>query len=122
LGIVLTLIVAGSGYFFGPHPEFDASIAIVVGLLLGVMAVFLAAINRRILIDTSDPLLDRAAERWLGERKIRAHVHSLLLDDDNAALFVRAEHDVAQSHATGEALADHVRTALDKTAHAVYWT
>jgi zinc transporter 9 len=121
LGIVLTLIVAGSGYFFGPHPEFDASIAIVVGLLLGVMAVFLAAINRRILIDTSDPLLDRAAERWLGEREIRAHVHSLLLDDDSAVLFVRAEHDVAQSHAIGEAMTSDLKRTLDKTAQAVYW-
>ena len=91
LGIVLTLVVAGSGYFFGPHPEFDASIAIVVGVLLGVMAVFLAAINRRLLIDTSDPMLDRAAERWLGEQQIRAHVHSLMLDDDSAVLFVRAD-------------------------------
>jgi zinc transporter 9 len=121
LGIVLTLIVAGSGYFFGPHPEFDASIAIVVGLLLGVMAVFLAAINRRILIDTSDPLLDRAAERWLLERKIRAHVHSLLLDDDSAVLFVRAEHDVAQSHAIGEAMTSDLKRTLGKTAQAVYW-
>jgi zinc transporter 9 len=121
LGIVLTLIVAGSGYLFGPHPEFDASIAIAVGLLLGVMAVFLAAINRRILIDTSDPLLDRAAERWLGEQNIRAHVHSLLLDDDSAVLFVRAEHEVAHSHAIGEALSRELHQALGKTAQAVYW-
>jgi solute carrier family 30 (zinc transporter), member 9 len=121
LGIVLTLIVAGSGYLFGPHPEFDASIAIVVGLLLGVMAVFLAGINRRILIDTSDPLLDRAAERWLGEQKIRAHVHSLLLDDDSAVLFVRAEHEVSHSHAIGEALSRELHQALGKTAQAVYW-
>lgn len=122
LGIVLTLIVAGSGYFFGPQPAFDASIAIAVGLLLGVMATFLAAINRRILIDSSDPMLDHAARHWLLEQGIVAHVHSLILDDDTAVLFIRAERDVAQSHAIGEALADHVRTALDKTAHAVYWT
>lgn len=122
LGIVLTLIVAGSGYFFGPHPEFDASIAIVVGLLLGAMATFLAALNRRILIDTSDPLLDRTARGWLLEHGIGADVHSLILDDDTAVLFIRAQGDVPQSHAIGEALADHVRTTLDKTAHAVYWT
>jgi zinc transporter 9 len=122
LGIVLTLIVAGSGYVFGPHPEFDASIAIVVGLLLGAMATFLAAINRRILIDTSDPQLDEAARRWLLDQGIGAHVHSLLLDDDSAVLFVRVERDVAQSHAIGEALSEHVKTTLGKTAYAVYWT
>src|SRR5690348_11687954 len=80
LGIVLTLIVAVSGYVLGPRPEFDASIAIVVGLLLGTMAVFLATINRRILIDTSDAEVDRASEQWLRERRIDAHVHSLILD------------------------------------------
>jgi divalent metal cation (Fe/Co/Zn/Cd) transporter len=121
IGIVLTRIVAGSGYFLGPHPEFDASIAIVVGLLLGAMALFLAAINRRILIDTSDAALDRAAEEWLRAHGIRAHVDSLILDDDNALLFVRAEHDVAQSHAIGEALSGHVQEALGMAARAVYW-
>jgi solute carrier family 30 (zinc transporter), member 9 len=121
LGIVLTLIVAGSGYFFGPHPEFDASIAIAVGVLLGLMATFLAAINRRLLIDTSDPILDRAAERWLAEHRIRAHVHSLVLDDDSAVLFVRAQNDVAGSFAIGEALKKHLQSAVRKTADDVYW-
>src|SRR5207244_2599940 len=58
LGILLTLVVAGTSYFLGPHPEFDASIAITVGVLLGVMAILLAGLNRRLLIDSSDPILD----------------------------------------------------------------
>lgn len=121
LGIVLTLIVAVSGYFIGPRPEFDASIAIVVGVLLGVMAIFLAAINRRILIDTSDPLLDRTALQWLREHAIAAEVHSLVLDDDSALLFVRPESDVDDSHAIGEALAAHALAASGKHVDAVYW-
>lgn len=121
LGIVLTLIVAVSGYYLGPHPEFDASIAIVVGLLLGAMAVFLATINRRILIDTADADIDRTAERWLRERHIDASVLSLVLDDDSAMLFVRANGDVPQSNAIGDALADHVQATLGKRAEAVYW-
>ena len=96
LGIVLTLIVAGSGYLFGAHPVLDASVAIVVGVLLGAMATFLAAINRRLLIDTSDPQVDRAAERWLAERRLFARVHSLVLDDDSAILFVRANDEIAR--------------------------
>src|SRR5262249_20589613 len=40
LGIVLTLLVAGVSMIGGPRPEFDALIAIVVGVLLGVMALF----------------------------------------------------------------------------------
>ncbi len=54
-GILLTLLVAGVAVVFGPRPEFDAAVAILVGLILGGMAVFLAALNRRLLIDTSDP-------------------------------------------------------------------
>jgi hypothetical protein len=82
---------------------------------------FLAAINRRLLIDSSDPLLDRAAEQWLREQQIRAHVHSLMLDDDSAILFVRADEDVVESFAIGEALKDHLRKANGKTANGVYW-
>ena len=43
LGILLTLLVAGISFVWGPHPVFDAAVAIVVGVLLGVMALFLAA-------------------------------------------------------------------------------
>src|SRR5713101_7237492 len=62
LGILLTLMVAVVSFLWGPHPAFDAAVAIAVGALLGAMAIFLAAINRRLLIDSSDPGLDRAAE------------------------------------------------------------
>ena len=121
LGIALTLVVSGVAYFFGPHPEFDAIVAIAVGVILGVLAMFLAAINRRLLIDTSDPVIDDAAERWLGTRNIRAHVHSLVLDDASAIVFIRAETEVPRSFEIGEALKDHLKTALDKMANAVYW-
>src|SRR4051794_4481872 len=44
LGIVLTLVVGGVSYWLGPHPEFDAAVAVGVGVLLGVMAIFLAGL------------------------------------------------------------------------------
>ena len=89
LGILLTLIVAGVSFLWGPHPAFDAAVAIAVGALLGVMAIFLAAINRRLLIDSSDPVLDRAADRFLAEKGLPAKVSSILVDDDRGVLFVR---------------------------------
>ena len=46
-------------------------VAFAVGVLLGVMAMFLAALNRRLLIDTSDPMLDRAAEALASQRRHR---------------------------------------------------
>ncbi len=58
------------------------------------MAIFLATLNRRLLIDTSDPEIDAAAARWLDAKKIPADVRSLVLDDDRAVVFVRADREV----------------------------
>jgi zinc transporter 9 len=120
LGILLTLVVGAVGYLWGAHPEFDAAVAILVGALLGVMAFFLAAINRRLLIDSSDPALDAEAQRWLAARNIRADVRSLLLDDDRAVVFVRAAEEVPHSFAVGEALKVHMQPR-GKIIDAVYW-
>ena len=120
LGILLTLLVAGISWVRGPNPIFDATVAISVGVLLGAMALFLAALNRRLLIDASDPEVNSAAQAWLVTRNIRAEVKSLVLDDDRAVVFVRAEHDLRDSFAIGEALKAQLATT-GKTIDAVYW-
>ena len=120
LGILLTLVVAGISWIWGPNPVFDAVVAISVGVLLGVMALFLATLNRKLLIDTSDPEVDRAARDWLAAREIRADVKSLVLDDDRAVVFVRAQHDVRDSFDVGEALKAQLATD-GKKVDAVYW-
>ena len=120
LGILLTLLVAAISIVWGPRPVFDAAVAIVVGLLLGGMALFLAAINRRLLIDASDPAIDHEAQAWLAARDIRGTVSSLVLDDDRAIVFVRAEPEVRESFAVGEALNAQL-AANRKTVEAVYW-
>jgi hypothetical protein len=84
------------------------------------MALFLATLNRRLLIDTADPEVDRAAQAWLATREIRADVKSLVLDDDRAVVFVRAQHEVRDSFAVGEALKAQLATT-GKTVDAVYW-
>jgi len=126
LGIVLTLVVAGVSMVFGPRPTFDAIVAIAVGVLLGVMALILAALNRRLLIDSSDPVLDRAAHAFLVDRGVHAKVHSIVVDDASDILFVHlrdANSGVtpAQSHALGEALKAHARQSVNKTVDQVYW-
>ena len=120
-GILLTLLVAAVGYAFGPHPAFDASVAIVVGVILGLMALFLAAINRRLLIDTSDAALDRAAEAWLAGRNVHATVRSLVLDIDRAVVFVHATREIPGSDAVGIAMARAIRESHGKTVDVVYW-
>ena len=126
LGILLTLIVAGVSLLWGSHPAFDAAVAIAVGALLGLMAIFLAAINRSLLIDSSDAELDRSAERFLAEKGLRAKVSSILVDDDRGVLFVRvpqadAHERAIESHALGEALKAHALAHEGKTVDAVYW-
>src|SRR5207248_4925005 len=120
VGIMLTLLVAGVGYFLGPHPGFDASVAIIVGIILGAMALFLAALNRRVLIDTSDEELDRAAERWLAGRNIEATVRSLILDLDRAIVFINVKQELADSYATGQALKRAMREVHGKTVDRVF--
>ena len=120
LGILLTLLVAGVSLARGPQPEFDAIVAIAVGAMLGVMALFLAALNRRLLIDTADADIDRAAAEFLAAAGTGAEVTSIVIDDDRGIVFVRAKAP-ADSHALGEALKAHVRENVGKTVAEVYW-
>jgi len=126
-GIVLTLIVAGVSLIWGPHPAFDAAVAIAVGLLLGAMATFLAAINRKLLIDTSDVVLDVEVAKFLSERGVPAHVRSIVLDHNRSVLFIGVREDrgrgpvPTESFALGEALKNHVRERHMRTVHEVYW-
>jgi zinc transporter 9 len=121
LGIVLTLVVAGVSMVAGPHPEFDAAVAIAVGVLLGIMALFLAGLNRRLLIDTSDEALDRAAEAWLAGRGIDAEIRSLLIDDRRAVVFVHAQSEIPRSFALGETLRSYLKEHHGQRVDAVYW-
>jgi len=127
LGIVLTLVVAGVSFVWGPRPAFDAAVAIAVGALLGAMALFLASINRRLLIDISDVDLDRAVQRYLAEQGVTAEASSVVVDDDHAVVFLRAvpgsarPFDTADSYALGEALKAQLLATTGKTIDEVYW-
>ena len=126
LGILLTLLVAGVSFIFGPRPIFDATIAIAVGVLLGAMALFLAAINRRLLIDASDPAMEQCVARFLTDRGIDADVRSIVVDDGRDVVFIHlrdgnADAPAVRSHELGEALKAHARESLSKTVDEVYW-
>jgi zinc transporter 9 len=126
VGILLTLLVAAVSFASGSHPAFDAVVAIVVGVMLGAMAWFLAAINRRLLIDTADLALDRVAAEFLAAQGMPADVSSIVLDANRSLVFVRVKPGYwagreAESHALGQALKAHARTQHGKTIDAVYW-
>jgi zinc transporter 9 len=127
LGIFLTLLVAGVSVALGPHPAFDAVVAITVGVLLGAMALFLAAINRRLLIDFSDPAIDRLVTAFLAGRGVSAEVSSVVVDDGHSVVFVHVRPGDGNirggfdSRAIGEALQQHAQEHGRKTIDEVYW-
>jgi hypothetical protein len=98
-----------------------------VGALLGAMALFLASINRRLLIDISDVDLDRAAQRFLAEQGVAAEASSVVVDDDHTVVFLRAlpgsgrPLDTSDSYALGEALKAQLLATAGKTIDEVYW-
>jgi serine protease inhibitor ecotin len=90
------------------------------------MAIVLAAINRRLLIDSSDLVLDRVAGQFLADKGLDSEVSSIVLDDDRSILFVRvnrgqASESAVESHALGEALKAFALAHEGKTVDAVYW-
>jgi zinc transporter 9 len=126
VGILLTLVVAAVSLAAGPQPAFDAMVAIVVGVMLGAMALFLAALNRRLLIDATDPALDVAVGEFLTARGIPAEVSSIVLDAERSVVFVRVAAWLSggrqtESYALGQALKAHARSRYGKTIEAVYW-
>ena len=120
LGILLTLLVAGVSLARGPQPGFDAVVAILVGAMLGAMALFLAALNRRLLIDAADADINRVAAQFLAGAGVGAEVASIVIDDDRGVVFVRASAP-ADPYALGEALKAHVLRHAGKTVAEVYW-
>jgi zinc transporter 9 len=127
VGILLTLLVAGISYVSGPRPGFDAAVAITVGVMLGVMALFLAALNRKFLIDTSDPEIDAVVTRFLDNRNVRADVSSIVVDSGHAVVLIRARGDlpvaptVPDLHALGEELKRIAIAGGAKFIDEVYW-
>ena len=126
LGIVLTLFVAFSSWYFGPNATLDASVSIVVGIMLGAMAIWLANLNRRLLIDVGDTKLNGELEAWLAGAGVQADISTVILDVDRYVAFVRVRErlPVAAAELAPEIasrLKEHARAVLGKTLALVYW-
>lgn len=126
LGILLTLFVALSSWFFGPHATLDAIVSIVVGIMLGAMAIWLANLNRRLLIDVGDAALNTRLEEWLARADVAAEVHSVTLDVDRYVVFVRLANRipdalVQRAPELAAGLKAHARDSLGKRLDFVFW-
>ena len=129
LGIAITLFVAFWSRLGEPAPRMDAIISIVIGLLLGVMALALAKLNKDVLIDLADLGINAEIERAIRERAgIDLKVVSSLMDAEHCLLFVHvapetlpANVDYARLNAIGEEIKVHIAALMGKTVDHVYW-
>jgi cation diffusion facilitator family transporter len=129
LGIAITLFVAFWSRLVEPAPLMDAIISIFIGLLLGIMALMLAKLNKDVLIDIADLKIDAEIERAIRERAgIELKVVSSLMDSEHCLLFIHvspaalpASIDFNRLTAIGEEIKAHIAKALGKTVDHVYW-
>jgi len=129
LGIAVTLFVAFWSRLVGPAPLMDASISILIGLLLGIMAITLAKLNKEILIDVADVEVDAEIERAIAAKSgIRIKVASTMFDANRCMLFVRVSPadipenvDFSRLAAVGEEVRQHIAAKMGKTVDHVYW-
>lgn len=129
LGIALTLFVAFWSRLVGPAPNMDAGISIGIGILLGVMALALARLNKEILIDVSDISVNAEVARVVKEQSgIHIEVASSLIDADRCILFVHVapqdipkEIDYARLTDVGERLKQDIAAKTGKVIDHVYW-
>lgn len=129
LGIAVTLFVGFWSRLVEPAPRMDACISILIGLLLGIMAISLAKLNKEVLIDVADIDVDAEIERTITAKSgIRIKVASTVFDSNRCLLFVRVSPtdipdkvDFARLAAIGDEIKQHIASTMGKTIDHVYW-
>ncbi len=93
LGLVVALIGMGLAAWT-QSPIFDGIAAICIGLLMGVLAVFLASTNRKYLLNRSDDAVNEVASRvWQADEKVQRvqRINSIVLSPDDTLLMAEVE-------------------------------
>jgi zinc transporter 9 len=93
IGLVLALTGMGLAAWTG-SAIFDGIAAICIGLLMGGLAFFLAATNRKYLLNRSDDEVDEIATRlWRGDDQVQSvqRVNSIVLSPEDTLLMAEVE-------------------------------
>jgi len=93
LGLVVALAGMGLSVWTG-SPLFDGIAAIIIGLLMGILAVFLAATNRKYLLNRSDDEVNEVASRlWHADKQVQSvpRVNSIVLSPADTLLMAEVE-------------------------------
>jgi len=92
-GLIIALIGMGLAVWTG-SAVFDGVAAICIGLLMGVLAVFLASTNRKYLLNRSDDAVNAVAgAAWRADEKVQSvqRVNSIVLSPDDTLLMAEVE-------------------------------
>jgi len=112
LGLMVALIGMGLAAWTG-SAVFDGIAAICIGLMMGVLALFLASINRKYLLNRSDDEVNNIAARvWQADRQVQhvQRVNSIVLSPDDTLLM--AEVELREEAIFADMSADEVSRAI----------
>jgi len=93
LGLVLATAGMGLSALFG-LAIFDSIAAILIGILMGVMAMFLAAINRNFLINKSDhEVTGEIVSKWLADPRVESvhRANSIIISQSESIFMAEVE-------------------------------
>ncbi len=93
LGLFLALAGMAVSAYTGSS-VFDAIAALAIGLLMGLLAFFLASVNKRFLINAADPKMDeRVKEIWQRDERIQRlqRVNSIVISPEDSVLMAELE-------------------------------
>ncbi|MDX8397406.1 MAG: cation transporter [Mariprofundaceae bacterium] len=93
LGLLFALIGIGLSFWTG-SAIFDGVAAICIGILMGFLAYFLAATNRKYLLNHSDDEVNEVAERlWAADDQVQTvqRVNSIVLSPEDTLLMAEVE-------------------------------
>jgi len=93
--IGLSLAIAGMAISaYTGSSLFDGIAALAIGLLMGFLAFFLASVNKKFLINVSDPKMDEQVKRiWHGDGRIQRlqRVNSIVISPEDSVLMAELE-------------------------------
>ncbi|MDX8384128.1 MAG: cation diffusion facilitator family transporter, partial [Ghiorsea sp.] len=92
-GLLFALLGMSLAVYTG-SPLFDIGAALAIALLMGLLALFLAATNKKYLLNVSDETInDVAKEAWGNDERVQEvrHVHSIVLSPNESLVMVELE-------------------------------
>ncbi|MDQ6988888.1 MAG: cation transporter [Mariprofundaceae bacterium] len=93
LGLVVALVGMSLAAYTG-SALFDIGAAMIIAMLMGLLAFFLAATNKKYLLNVSDETTNAAAlKTWSADPRVQNvhHVHSIVLSPDESIVMAEVE-------------------------------